>query len=142
MANEELTIRYYETVLDCDDPDALAKFYAALMKWEIMFKDDDYTCLGAPGQKHAAYPCLTIQRNPDYVPPVWPEQKGAQQQMAHLDFAVSDLKKAVEHAIACGAKVADDQFSDHWRVMRDPAGHPFCLCDFKQMMENREVGLL
>ncbi|MDB7859986.1 VOC family protein, partial [Intestinimonas butyriciproducens] len=26
--------------------------------------------------------------------------------------------------------------SDAWRVMLDPAGHPFCLCQMKSMMES------
>ena len=59
-----------------------------------------------------------------------------QQQMAHLDFAVNDLEKAVQHAVRCGAAVAEEQFSDAWRVMLDPAGHPFCLCQMKSMMES------
>lgn len=33
-----------------------------------------------------------------------------QQQMAHLDFAVNDLEKAVQHAVRCGAAVAEEQF--------------------------------
>ena len=45
--------------------------------------------------------------------------------MAHLDFAVNDLEKAVQHAINCGATMAAEQFSEGWRVMFDPAGHPF-----------------
>ena len=56
--------------------------------------------------------------------------------MAHLDFAVNDLEKAVQHAVRCGAAVAEEQFSDAWRVMLDPAGHPFCLCQMKSMMES------
>ena len=58
----------------------------------------------------------------------WPEEPDAQQQMGHIDFAVNDLEKAFRHAIHCGAAVAEKQFSNDWRVMLDPAGHPFCLC--------------
>lgn len=29
----------------------------------------------------------------EYCPPVWPEEPGVQQQMAHLDFAVNDLEE-------------------------------------------------
>ena len=63
------------------------------------------------------------------LPPVWPEEPGAQQQMAHLDFVVQkdEMHQAVAHAVACGAKVAETQFSDHWTVMIDPEGHPFCF---------------
>jgi hypothetical protein len=73
---------------------------------------------------------------------VWPEKPGAQQQMAHLDFAVNDLEQAVQYAIQCGATVAEDQFSADWKVMFDPAGHPFCLCSLKSVMDSPHFGLL
>lgn len=37
---------------------------------------------------------------------------------------------------------ADEQFSDDWRVMIDPAGHPFCLCQMKSIMESSHFALL
>ena len=67
---------------------------------------------------------------------------GKQQQMAHMDFAVNDLEKAVQYAMHCGAVVADKQFSDSWRVMLDPAGHPFCLCQMKSLIESGRFALL
>ena len=81
-------------------------------------------------------------RNPAYVPPVWPEEPGAQQQMTHLDFAVDDLEQAAAHAVRCGAVPARAQFTDAWRVMLDPAGHPFCLCEMKSIMESPQFALL
>lgn len=134
-------IKLYAVTLDCKDPYELAKFYAALLQWEIPFRDADWACVGAPGAAQGAYPGITFQRNPAYVPPVWPEEPGAQQQMTHLDFAVKDLEQAVAFAVKCGAAVAKEQFSDGWRVMIDPAGHPFCLCQMKEMMESPQFGL-
>lgn len=78
----------------------------------------------------------------DIPPPVWPDEPEAQQQMAHMDFAVNDLEEAVRHAIDCGATVASEQFSDGWRVMIDPAGHPFCLCQMKSIIESEHFALL
>lgn len=126
--NDELKIKLLEFMLDCKDPHKLAEFYAALLKWEIVFDYDEYAGVYPLGLAQGAYPCIAFQRNTDYEPPVWPEEPDAQQQMAHIDFAVNDLEKAVEHAIQCGATVADKQFDEHCRVMLDPAGHPFCLC--------------
>ncbi|MEA4913951.1 MAG: VOC family protein [Christensenella sp.] len=63
-------------------------------------------------------------------PPVWPEQVGQQQQMEHLDFKAAnreEMQAIVQHALACGARTADEQFSDSWVVMIDPEGHPFCI---------------
>lgn len=140
--DRELKIKVYTFTMDCKEPHELAKFYAALLHWDIPYYDEEYACVGAPGAVQGAYPGITFQRNPDYVPPVWPEAPGTQQQMAHLDFAVNDLEQAVQYALQCGAKEADAQFSDGWRVMIDPAGHPFCLCDMAPVFESEGFGLL
>ena len=140
--DDELKIKMYSFTVDCKDPNELAKFYAALLGWEIMFADEEYACVGAPGTQQGTYPGILVQRNPEYKPPVWPEEPEAQQQMAHLDFAVNDLEKAVQHAIHCGATIADAQFSDNWRVLFDPAGHPFCLCLMKAIFESAHFALL
>lgn len=142
MKDDELKIKLYATTMDCIDPYALAKFYAALLNWEIPFHDADWACVGAPGKEQGTYPGITFQRNPEYIPPVWPEKPEAQQQMAHLDFAVNDLEKAVQYAVQCGATVAAEQFSDDWKVMLDPAGHPFCLCLMTPMIESAHFELL
>ncbi len=139
---DALKINMYAFTLDCKDPGELAKFYAALLKWEIPFQDDDYVCVSPPGTNQGAYPCILFQRNPEYKPPVWPEAPEAQQQMAHMDFAVNDLETAVQYAIQCGAAIADEQFSDGWKVMFDPAGHPFCLCQMKSLFESPHFALL
>ena len=113
-----------------------------MLKWEIVFNDDDYACVGAPGTEQGAYPGITFQKNTDYQPPVWPAEPDAQQTMAHLDFAVNDLEKSVQYAIDCGATPASKQFSDGWRVMLDPEGHPFCLCQMKSLIESANFALL
>ena len=133
---DELKIKMYSFTMDCKDPYELAKFYAQLLGWEIPFHSEEYACIGAPGTAQGGYPGITFQQNSEYEPPVWPQEPQAQQQMAHMDFAVNDLEKAVQHAVDCGAKVADKQFSDDWRVMFDPAGHPFCLCQMKSVIES------
>lgn len=136
-----LKIKLYSCTIDCVNPKELAAFYAALLDWTEVFSDEDYAAVAAPGTQQGEYPGLLFQRNPDYLPPVWPEEADKQQQMAHLDFAVNDLEEAVQHALACGATVAKAQFSDHWKVMFDPAGHPFCLCLMKDIMESKHFAL-
>ena len=44
-------------------------------------------------------------------------------------FAVEDLDAAVERAVSLGARLADPQPGETWRVLIDAAGHPFCLTD-------------
>ena len=123
---EWLPIRLSTVVLDCRDVKALSGFYARMLGWsEGDAEGNEWAEIeGAPGAT-----AIGFQKNEDYVPPVWPEEAGAQQQMAHLDFGVpkEKLPEAVAHAVACGAKVASAQFSDRWTVMIDPEGHPFCF---------------
>lgn len=140
--SDDLKIKMYTFTLDCKEPHELADFYARLLHWDVVFTDEDWACVGPKGAKNGSYPGILFQKNPEFVPPVWPEEPGAQQQMAHLDFAVNDLEKAVQYAIRCGARLANDQFSEEWRVMFDPAGHPFCLCQMKSLMDSPDFGLL
>lgn len=139
---DELKIKMYAFTLDCKDPHALAKFYAALANWEMLCIDEQWACVYPPGTAQGSYPGIMFQGNPAYQPPVWLEEPQSQQQMAHLDFAVNDLGKAVQYAIHCGATVAEKQFSDDWTVMFDPAGHPFCLCQMKSIMDSSHFALL
>ena len=44
----------------------------------------------------------------------------------HLDFAVTDRDREIDRLVAAGA---EEVTREHlWAVLRDPAGHPFCLC--------------
>ncbi|WP_160680498.1 VOC family protein [Clostridium sp. C8-1-8] len=140
--DDELKIKMYSFTVDCKDPRELAKFYGALLKWEVMSMGEEWACVYAPGTNQGTYPSILFQQNHEYIQPVWPEKPEAQQQMAHLDLAVNDLEKAVQYAINCGATVAEEQFSSDWTVMMDPAGHPFCLCQMKSVMESPHFALL
>lgn len=71
--HDELKIKMYSFTMDCKDPHELAKFYAALLNWEIAFYNEEYACVGAPGTNQGTYPGITFQRNSEYKPPVWPE---------------------------------------------------------------------
>lgn len=135
-------IKLYAVTIDCPDPDALAAFYAVLLGWVVPYSDEEYACIAPPGTAQGQYPGITFQKNEDYLPPVWPESPGAQQQMEHLDFIVNDLEQAVQHAIHCGATLAKTQFSESWKVMLDPAGHPFCLCLMNAVLESPNCALL
>lgn len=134
-------IKMYALTLDCPDPYQLAKFYAEMLNWDIAFYDEAFACIGAKGMEQGAYPGITFQKNSAYTKPVWPEEKNKQQQMAHLDFAVLNLEEAVQWAVQCGATIASQQFSTGWKVMFDPAGHPFCLCEMKSIFNSPHFGL-
>ncbi|MFF4358415.1 VOC family protein [Streptomyces sp. NPDC001604] len=114
---------WWGVVLEAPDPQALARFYAELLGWEIAKEDDDGAAI-APSEG-VAY--IAFQRGHGYVPPVWPARDGAQRITMHLDFEVVDLQEAVAHALVLGARESGHQPQDDVRVLLDPAGHPFCL---------------
>ncbi len=120
-----MKIKFDKVVLDCLDPKVLADFYVQLLGWKKGYVTDDFVIIGS----EASNVDIGFQKNPDYVQPTWPEENGRQQQMLHLDFAVdhAELKGWIQQAVSFGAKVAQTQYSDHWTVMLDPEGHPFCF---------------
>jgi len=108
--------------LDCPDPRSLAAFYRAMTGGTIKEStaSDDWVRL-----ETGTGADIGFQRDPNYQAPEWPD--GFPQQ-AHIDFDVLDLDEAERAVIALGAVKASSQPSpDEWRVLIDPAGHPFCL---------------
>lgn len=123
-----LPISLDAVVLECNDVAALADFYIRLLGWKKNGgEDDEWAEIVAP----SGGVIIAFQQNEDYSPPVWPDEPGAQQQMAHLDFTVRDkeqMELAVQHALSCGAVKASVQYDpEKWITMIDPAGHPFCF---------------
>lgn len=118
--------RFSLVALDCPDPLALARFYAAITGWEV--EDDDGEWDGHEDwvQLHSPVGAtIAFQRAPDHQPPEWPSADHPQQ--LHLDFDVPDLDDGERAVIALGARKADVQPGTSFRVFIDPAGHPFCL---------------
>lgn len=109
-------------VLDCSDPIALARFYAAITGWPAATDDPGWTQVEPAGGGLA----LAFQRVDDYTPPQWPGQDLPQQ--FHLDFYLDDLDAGETAVLALGATKHSHQPGTGFRVYLDPAGHPFCLC--------------
>jgi catechol 2,3-dioxygenase-like lactoylglutathione lyase family enzyme len=111
--------------LDCPDALALARFYSAITGWPVASEDtaaeDDWVELD-PGDGSVT---LAFQQVTDYRPPVWPGSDHPQQ--THLDFDVPDLDEGETQVLAIGARKADVQPGETFRVYLDPVGHPFCL---------------
>lgn len=114
------SIQFGGVSLDCDDPKGLAAFWADLLGGSIEFESDDFVAV----KMDAGW--LSAVRVPGYEPPTWPESTRAKQ--VHVELRVSDLDGAQADAVAKGAKVATTQpRPESWRVLLDPAGHPFCI---------------
>jgi hypothetical protein len=106
--------------VDCADPVALSEFYKAVLDLEVGVSSADLVVLTGAGV------FLTFERVHDHKPPTWPEDVMPKQ--LHLDLAVTDLDAEEARIVACGAVKAETQPNpDQWRVLIDPAGHPFCI---------------
>ena len=106
--------------LDTPDPQGLAAFYSAITGWEVGDDSGDWVQL-----RNESGATLAFQLAPDHQPPVWPSADRPQQ--GHIDFAVNDLDQGESEVLALGARKAEFQPGEEFRVYLDPAGHPFCL---------------
>ena len=108
-------------VLDSNDPEVLASFYAELTGWTVRRSNDPtspYIDLVNPDGGVE----LGIQRVP--------EPKSGKNR-AHFDFHVDDIDLEARRAVGLGAtlvkRFAEDD--EGWIWMTDPEGNEFCFCN-------------
>ena len=133
MGREEImALRWYSTVVDCQDVLAQAAWWAAALDWKKVYESDDEVIL-VP--KHAT-PELLQSLPWEQVPPGLvfvrvPEGKVVKNRL-HLDLAphTSDDRDAeIARLIAAGAarvEVGQDPDATH-TVLADPEGNEFCV---------------
>ena len=121
--NVRPTLTFTTVNIGAPDPSALGRFYSHLLGWPVSVDEPGWVMIRDPNGGVG----LSFQEETQYVRPVWPARRDAQQMMLHLEIRVDDLAAASGHAEACGAALADFQPQEHVRVYLDPAGHPFCL---------------
>jgi predicted enzyme related to lactoylglutathione lyase len=108
---------FYHLAIDCHDPRALARFWAAALDQQVLLEDDEEAIVGA--DKHS-YPGLCFLRVP--------EGKTVKNRL-HIDLDPDDRDAEIERLIALGATRADvGQGPDvSWVVLADPEGNEFCV---------------
>ena len=108
-------------VLDCTDPEELAKFWAPALGYQVVGGAGAYVML-LP--KEPGAPQLLLQRVP--------EAKAAKNRM-HLDVHVLDIEAEATRLEQLGAQRVEPAVqSEHghcWILMADPDGNEFCVCD-------------
>lgn len=105
---------------DCPDGEQLWSFYRQVAE----LQPQDVKGM-APALVAETGIMLLVQKVDTYQAPTWPSQERGQQM--HIDFHTNDRSAHVARATELGAEVVDVQGS--FTVMKDPAGHPFCICD-------------
>ncbi|MCU1494331.1 MAG: hypothetical protein JWO62_2095 [Acidimicrobiaceae bacterium] len=106
--------------LDCQDPPKMATFYAAILGWNVTYSEEEYSMItdGATS--------IGFGRVDDFTSPDWPDTSSTKRY--HLDLQVDDLARAESACRDLGADIPEFQpGGERWRVLTDPAGHPFCL---------------
>ncbi|MEV0678056.1 VOC family protein [Actinosynnema sp. NPDC050436] len=109
-------MRLDQIVVDCREPAALARFWAALLGGTAVDRARGWSHVEPPG-----WPRIAFQ-------PV-PEGKTVKNRL-HLDVAVDDIPAATATAVGLGATasgsiVTDEQGS--FQVVHDPEGNEFCF---------------
>ena len=106
--------------LDSSDARRDARFWSAVLGWDVAHEQDEYAMLTGPSGVALGFGTVS-----DHEPPGWPNVHGSKQ--FHLDLSVDDLDEGVTRCVELGATFPDEQPGETWRVLLDPSGHPFCL---------------
>ena len=118
-------MKLLSNVIDCDNENELADFYAKMLGWTKTFFGNGYAVISS-----ADCPVLLVfQHIENYEKPVFPPVQGRQARMTHFDIYVENLDEGIKRACALGAVLCEQQLFKGSITMLDPAGRPFCLVD-------------
>lgn len=109
----------HEIVFDCPNPEALARFWQALIGGDVEVESANWAELD--GDEHGFF--IGFQRVPD---------KKSTKNRVHLDVEVDDLDSAVDETEQLGARTVGarvDEGEGTFQVMIDPGGNEFCLIE-------------
>jgi catechol 2,3-dioxygenase-like lactoylglutathione lyase family enzyme len=114
--------RISELVVDCADPERLARFWCEVLGYEVLLREPDSVEIGPAAGFGGLLPTMVFS--------VSDEPKRDKLRL-HIDVNATDRDQDAELArlLAIGAKPADvGQTGDEsWHVLADPEGNEFCL---------------
>ncbi|RAJ58938.1 hypothetical protein K378_04798 [Streptomyces sp. Amel2xB2] len=122
--------KFTELAIDCADPGALARFWCAVLDYEVLEENDDEgtVTIGSPSAPDARAqvgpvpPRLTFARVP--------EGKTGKNRL-HLDVNATDREQdaEVQRLLGLGARYAEvgQSGEESWVCLTDPEGNEFCV---------------
>lgn len=122
-----MTSRFTELAIDCADPVGLARFWCAVLDYEVQDADDEIVTIGSSalrdgeGRRGPVSPTLTFAHVP--------EAKTVKNRL-HLDVNPADTEQddEVRRLLDLGARRVDvGQGEQSWVVLADPEGNEFCV---------------
>ena len=108
--------RWSELVVDSLDPHAQARFWAAVLDWEVR-PDGDEAEVAPPGGEGTTLFFAKV-----------PEGKTVKNRL-HIDLRPDDRDAEVERLLALGARHAEvgQRGDETWVVLADPEGNELCV---------------
>jgi catechol 2,3-dioxygenase-like lactoylglutathione lyase family enzyme len=117
-----MACRFSELVVDSRDPEALAAFWAAVLDYRVLSREDGAVEIGPEAGFGGSAPTLVFGPVPDPTPG---------KARLHIDLNATDRDQdaELERLLALGATRADvgQTGAEGWHVLADPEGNPFCL---------------
>ncbi|MGI9208594.1 MAG: VOC family protein [Rhodococcus sp. (in: high G+C Gram-positive bacteria)] len=117
-----MACRISELVLDCREPEVLARFWCGVLDFVVLDRDEDGLEIGPREGFGGAQPTIILSRT-DKPEPAKPR--------LHIDVNATDRDQdaELERLLSLGARPADiGQTGDEsWHVLADPEGNEFCL---------------
>lgn len=130
------TLKTSVLVLDCAEPESLARFYASLLGASAGPAPGDGELFLVTGGSGVV---LGVRRDPNHTPPSWPAPEDSQQAHLRILVAADSLDEAEREAVALGARpVSAEEDGSRpgnrttLRRFSDPAGHPFVLAAVRE----------
>jgi hypothetical protein len=128
-----MALKWYTTVIDCQDLHAQARWWAGVLDWQIVYEDDDQAAI-VP--RHEEDLPLSAEEWPTVGPALVfvPVSEGKiMKNRLHLDLAphiTDDRNALIDSLLARGAtraSVGQDESEASWTVLADPEGNEFCV---------------
>ena len=117
-----MACRFTELVVDCRDPESLAAFWAAVLDYRVLSREEDEVEIGPEAGFGGPAPTLVFGRVADPTPG---------KLRLHIDVSPTDRDQDDElhRLLDLGARPADvgQTGEESWHVLQDPEGNEFCL---------------
>ncbi|MEU6763987.1 VOC family protein [Streptomyces sp. NPDC046853] len=117
-----MACRISELVLDCRDPEALARFWCEVLDFVVLGREEDDIEIGPREGFGGPQPTLVLSRSDDPRTGKLP---------LHIDVNATDRDQdaELERLLKLGARPADvgQTGEESWHVLTDPEGNEFCL---------------
>ena len=117
-----MACRFSELVVDSRDPEALAAFWAAVLGYRVLSREEGAIEIGPEAGFGGAAPTLVFAPVADPTPG---------KVRLHIDVNATDRDQdaELERLLKLGARPADigQTGEEQWHVLTDPEGNAFCL---------------